>query len=76
MNKAHLAIGDFDGYLEIYDLETKKAFFSVKAHDQMINSVDAIGGLGIGFGAPEIVTGGRDGFFVFCFGFKYLKEFK
>ena len=54
-------MGDFDGYLEIYDLETKKAFYSVKAHDQMINSVDAIGGLGIGYGAPEIVTGGRDG---------------
>lgn len=49
--------------LELYDLETKKPFFAVKAHDQMVNSIDAIGGLGIGYGAPEIVTGGRDGFY-------------
>jgi len=54
-------VGDFDGNLEIYDLETKKAFFAVKAHDQMINCIDAVGGLGVGYGAPEIVTGGRDG---------------
>lgn len=54
-------MGDFDGNLEIYDLETKKAFFAVKAHDQMINCIDAVGGLGVGYGAPEIVTGGRDG---------------
>ena len=32
-----------------------------KAHDEIINSIDAVGGLGVGEGAPEIVTGSRDG---------------
>ena len=35
--------------------------YSVKAHDQIINALDGIGGLGIGGGAPELVTGSRDG---------------
>ncbi len=35
--------------------------YSVKAHEQIVNCVDAVGGLGIGGGAPEIVTGSRDG---------------
>ncbi|KAF3841821.1 hypothetical protein F7725_023772 [Dissostichus mawsoni] len=35
--------------------------FSVKAHKEIINSIDGVGGLGIGDGAPEIVTGSRDG---------------
>jgi hypothetical protein len=33
----------------------------VKGHREIINAIDAIGGLGIGGGAPEIVTGSRDG---------------
>ena len=37
--------------------------YSVKAHSEIINAIDAIGGLGIGGGAPEIVTGSRDGEF-------------
>ena len=35
--------------------------YSAKAHDQIVNCLDAVGGLGIGGGAPEIVTGSRDG---------------
>jgi hypothetical protein len=31
------------------------------AHASMINAIDGIGGLNTGGGAPEIVTGGRDG---------------
>ncbi len=35
--------------------------YTSKAHGSIINAIDGIGGLGIGGGAPEIVTGGRDG---------------
>eukprot|EP00249_Psilotum_nudum_P016524 c25864_g1_i2 orf=606-1385(+) len=31
------------------------------AHETIVNAIDGCGGLGIGYGAPEIVTGGRDG---------------
>lgn len=44
------------------DLERIEApVYSVKAHDQIVNAIDGVGGLGIGGGAPEIVTGSRDG---------------
>lgn len=42
--------------------------YSVKGHKEIINTIDGIGGLGIGEGAPEIVTGSRDGESVY---FKY-----
>lgn len=35
--------------------------YSVKGHKEIINTIDGIGGLGIGEGEPEIVTGSRDG---------------
>jgi len=35
--------------------------YSVKAHREIINAIDGVGGVGIGEGAPEIVTAGRDG---------------
>ena len=35
--------------------------YSVKGHSAIVNAIDAIGGLGVGGGAPEIVTGSRDG---------------
>jgi WD repeat-containing protein 92 len=35
--------------------------YSASAHKGMINAIDGCGGLGIGGGAPELVTGGRDG---------------
>ena len=38
----------------------------MKAHDQIVNCLDAVGGLGIGGGAPEIVTGSRDGEYAIC----------
>jgi len=42
--KGELAFGDFSGYLNIIDLETRKIFYSVKAHDQIINCIDGFGG--------------------------------
>lgn len=57
-----LATGDFKGNLHIWDLEKLSTpVFTAKAHDTIINAIDGCGGLGIGYGAPEIVTGGRDG---------------
>lgn len=56
----HLAVGDFNGELRIYDIETRQEIYKVKAHKKIINSLDAIGG-DEGYGAPEIVTGSRDG---------------
>lgn len=35
--------------------------YSVHGHKEIINTIDGVGGLGIGEGAPEIVTGSRDG---------------
>lgn len=35
--------------------------YTVKAHSTITNCLDAVGGLNIGGGAPEILTGGRDG---------------
>ena len=59
-----MATGDFAGHLAIWDLENMSPgpIFSVKAHDQIINCIDGVAGLGIGRGAPEIVTASRDGF--------------
>merc|ERR1719510_1619806 len=59
----YLATGDFVGHLALWDLEylSQGPIFSVKGHDQIINSIDGVAGLGIGRGAPEIVTASRDG---------------
>lgn len=58
----HLAIGDFEGKLEILDLNSPNMpVYSVKAHKEIINAIDGVAGLNIGKGAPEIVTGSRDG---------------
>src|SRR3546814_1303747 len=35
--------------------------YSSQAHSSIVNAIDGCGGLGIGGGAPEILTGGRDG---------------
>ena len=57
-----LATGDYGGKLTIYDLENiNKPIYSQQAHTSIINAIDGCGGLEIGYGAPEIVTGGRDG---------------
>ncbi|UJR27252.1 hypothetical protein I4U23_008547 [Adineta vaga] len=60
--KRHLATGNFDGYIQVWDLEKiEKPIYSVKGHKEIINAIDAAGGLGIGEGAPEIATASRDG---------------
>lgn len=44
------------------DLEhLEEPVYSAKAHSQIINAIDGVGGLGIGAGAPEIITGSKDG---------------
>jgi WD40 repeat protein len=58
----HIATGDHSGRLVIYDLERiQTPTFQQQAHGSIINAIDGCGGLDIGYGAPEIVTGGRDG---------------
>jgi WD40 repeat protein len=58
----HLATGDYVGNLNVWDLEDlRNPIFSTKGHDMIINCIDGCGGLGIGNGAPELVTGSRDG---------------
>ncbi|XP_063129564.1 dynein axonemal assembly factor 10 isoform X2 [Rattus norvegicus] len=62
LQQRFLATGDFDGNLHIWNLEAPEIpVYSVKGHKEIINTIDGIGGLGIGEGAPEIVTGSRDG---------------
>lgn len=36
--------------------------YSVKGHKEIINTIDGVGGY-VGEGAPEIVTGSRDGLY-------------
>jgi hypothetical protein len=55
-----LAVGDYDGYLSILDLEKGEPSFKVKAHKSIINCIDGIGGTG-NIGPAEIITAGRDG---------------
>ena len=72
-----LATGDFDGRLSLWfiifllvsasfylisrDLEHPSApMYTVAAHSQIINCINGAGGKW-GIGAPEIVTGSRDG---------------
>jgi len=58
----HLATGDYDGKLAIWDLERLSSpVWSAQAHSKIINCIDGCGGLNIGGGAPELVTGSRDG---------------
>lgn len=65
MSEKHLATVNFDGKLQVFDLERldNDAIHEYEAHKGIINCIDAIGGGNmIGCGAPEIVTGGADGF--------------
>ncbi|GBM67886.1 WD repeat-containing protein 92 [Araneus ventricosus] len=62
MHQRHLATGDFEGNLQLWDIESLDSpLFNVRGHTQIINAIDAVGGLGVGAGAPEIVTGSKDG---------------
>ncbi|XP_074104761.1 dynein axonemal assembly factor 10 [Cotesia typhae] len=57
-----LATGDFKGKLNIYNLEDPSVpVYSANAHSEIINAIDGAGGQSVGYGAPEIVTGSRDG---------------
>jgi len=62
LNTRFFATGDFDGKLCTWDLENPDLpVYSAHGHKEIINSIDGVGGVGIGEGAPEIVTGSRDG---------------
>ncbi|XP_017377598.1 WD repeat-containing protein 92 isoform X2 [Cebus imitator] len=62
LQQRYLATGDFGGNVHIWNLEAPEMpVYSVKGHKEIINAIDGVGGLGIGEGAPEIVTGSRDG---------------
>lgn len=65
MPQRHLATGAFNGRLAIWDLGTDgrldNPVYGVQAHSEIINTIDGVGGLGIGEGAPEVATGSRDG---------------
>ncbi|CAM9734198.1 unnamed protein product, partial [Choristocarpus tenellus] len=53
----HLACGDYNGNLNVYDLDRNDApVWSVKGHTQIINAIDGVGGPESSFGAPEIVS--------------------
>ncbi|XP_014205828.1 WD repeat-containing protein 92-like isoform X2 [Copidosoma floridanum] len=57
-----LATGDFKGKLNTFDLEDASVpVYSADAHNEIINAIDGVGGESIGCGAPEILTGSRDG---------------
>ena len=57
-----LATGDYGGVLNIWDLERPEiSSYTVQAHSSIVNCIDGCGGLNLGGGAPELITGGRDG---------------
>ena len=57
-----VAVGDFAGNVSIHDLENPRVpVWSVKGHSTIVNCIDGCGGLDVGGGAPELVTGSRDG---------------
>lgn len=58
----HLAVGDFKGKLNIYNLEDPSIpIYTANAHDNIINAIAGVAGHSVGYGAPELVTGSRDG---------------
>ncbi|CAB4396951.1 WD40 repeat-like protein [Rhizophagus irregularis] len=63
LNARHLATGDFDGRLALWDLEyTEAPVFSIKAHSSIINDIDGCGGsITSSHGPPELATASRDG---------------
>ena len=62
LRERHLATGNFEGYLQLWDLERpEKPLVDVKAHTSIVNAIDGAGGQRSGYGPPELVTAGRDG---------------
>ena len=58
------ATGDFDGNVDVWDLESRKNVWNVKGHTSIVNAIDGVGGGALGHrnsGAPELATGSRDG---------------
>ena len=51
----------YDGFLSRDVAAPDLPVYAVQAHKEIINCIDGVGGMGIGEGAPEIVTGSRDG---------------
>lgn len=57
-----LATGNFDGHLQIWDMEKPAdPIYDVQAHASIVNAMDGCGGTAKGHGPPEIATCGRDG---------------
>lgn len=57
-----LATGDFEGKVQVWDLENLgHPVYSAAGHADLVNCIDGVGGMCVGSGAPEIATGGRDG---------------
>ena len=62
LRERHLATGNFEGYLQLWDSQRlEKLPADVKAHTSIVNAIDGAGGQRSGYGPPELVTGGRDG---------------
>nr|CAH0109253.1 unnamed protein product [Daphnia galeata] len=57
-----MATGDFNGNLNLWDLEKpNSAVYSASAHTSIINDIDGVGGINVGKGAAELATCSRDG---------------
>ncbi|KAM3567719.1 hypothetical protein VYU27_010140, partial [Nannochloropsis oceanica] len=65
LEERNLATGDWSGGLSVWDLDHLSSGPSLSlstAHAGIINTIDGVGGLeGRGHGAPELVTGSKDG---------------
>ncbi|GMI21142.1 hypothetical protein TeGR_g10611, partial [Tetraparma gracilis] len=58
----HVAFADYGGQLSVSSLERPEdPLYNVQAHASIVNCIDGVGGQNVGYGAPEIATGGRDG---------------
>ncbi|KAG2183389.1 hypothetical protein INT43_006395 [Umbelopsis isabellina] len=61
-HERHLATGNFDGKLQLWDPERLELpITSTKGHDSIINAIDGYGPLNCGSQSSALLTGGRDG---------------
>ncbi|CEM07612.1 unnamed protein product [Vitrella brassicaformis CCMP3155] len=60
---ALIATGDTKGNVAMWDIDalSRPMWSCVEGHKGIVNAIDGCGGQNIGYGAPELVTGGRDG---------------
>ncbi|KAI4469115.1 mrna export factor and bub3 [Holotrichia oblita] len=62
LTSRYLATGDYTGRLQVWDLEdTLLPVYKTTKHTNLINCIDGVAGTSTGCGAPEIVTGSKDG---------------